>query len=153
MWYWRKPNNQPVISIKATNGLISKLIPISDHKSTVTPLNQSSPCTNAHNPHQSKPLVITSKLDQSHVFKSVDVKPSKVIHLYKPPISDKIDHLSGGKRDQSVLLLRQWPGDHFLARESESNLRKAFEAEKPPSSSSTRSTPSCPKGIKPTGRW
>lgn len=133
-----------MISIKAANGLTSKLIPISDHKSTVTPLNQSNPCTNAHNPHQSKPLVITSKLDQSHEFKSIDVKPSKEILLYKSPISYKIDHLGGGEQDQSVLL-RQWLGDHFLAGESESNLGMAFEAEKPPSSSSTRSTPSCPK--------
>lgn len=146
MWYWRNPNNQLVISIKAANGLRSKPKPISGHKSTVTPLNQSNPCTNTHNPRQSKPLVITSKLDQSHGFKSVDVKPSKKILLHRPPISNKIDHLSGDERAQSVLLLCQWPKDHFFAGESESNLRIiAFEADKPTSSLSTRSTPSCPK--------
>jgi len=112
MWYWRKPNNQPVVSAKAVNGLRSKPKSISDHKSTFTSLNQSNPCTNAHNPHQSKQLVITSKLDQNHGFNSIELKPLK------------------GVWDQRVLLLRQWPGDHVMAGENESNVMKAFKAEK-----------------------
>uniref|UniRef100_A0ACD5UQY9 Uncharacterized protein n=1 Tax=Avena sativa TaxID=4498 RepID=A0ACD5UQY9_AVESA len=99
-------------------------------------------------------------LRHPQLFKSIGIKPPKGILLYGPPGSGKtlIARAVANETGAFFFCINGPEIMSKMAGESESNLRKAFDSSRrprrtrPPSSSSTRLTPSLRTGRRPTAR-